>query len=63
MKTKLRNVLRGKKRKKEQICQAYGYRYRRFIYIKDELQGEKKSRKSKQRNKCRRNGKFKKLKI
>ena len=36
----------------------------KFIYIKDYLQGEKNSRKSNQRNKCRKNiiG-FKKLKI
>jgi len=37
-------------------------RYRRFIHIKDKLQGEKNSGKSKQRNKCRKNISFKKLK-
>ena len=39
-------------------------RLRRCIYIKDQLQGEKKSRKGKQRNKCRKNNNwFKKLKL
>ena len=36
----------------------------RFMYIKDELQGEKNSRKGKQRNKCRKNIKgLKKIKV
>ena len=30
-------------------------RRKKFIYIKDELQGEKNSREGKQRNKCRKN--------
>ena len=50
-------MLRGKekkKRKKEQICKVK-QRQIRFIYIKDQLQGEKNSRKSKQGNKRRKN--------
>ena len=49
-------MLRGmeiKKRKKEfaKLKRGRG----RFIYIKDQLQGEKNSRKGKKRNKCRKN--------
>ena len=57
MKTKLTNMLRGKerkKRKKEQICKVK-QRQIRFIGIKDQLQGEKNSRKGKQGNKHRKN--------
>ena len=50
-------MLRGKERKKrmqEQICKVK-QRQIKFIYMKDYLQGEKNNRKSKQRNKCRKN--------
>ena len=53
MKIKLTNMLRGmeiKKRKKEYAKLKRGRG--RFIYIKDQLQGEKNSREGKQRNKC-----------
>ena len=56
-KLKITNILRlkeRKKRKKEQICKVK-QRQIRFIYIKDQLQGEKNSRKDKQKNKCRKN--------
>ena len=65
-KKKLTNILRGKERKKRKKEQIYKVKQRqmKFIYIKDYLQGEKNSRKSNQRNKCRKNiiG-FKKLKV
>ena len=48
-------MLRKKERKKRKNIYAKLNRdtLRRFIYIKHQLQGEKNSRKSKQRNKCR----------
>ena len=48
-------MLRRKERKKRKNIYAKlnRDRLRRFIYIKHQLQGEKNSRKSKQRNKCR----------
>ena len=59
-------MLRGKerkKRKKEWICKVNRGRWRRFIYIKDSLQGEK-NRRRKWKNKCRKNNnRFKKLKL
>ena len=60
MKIKLRNMLRGKERKKRKNRHAKlnGGRYRRFIYFKNKLQGEKNRRKSKQRNKCRKDNRF-----
>ena len=66
VKTKLTNMLRGKERKKRKnrYAKLNRGRWRRFIYIKDYLQGEKNSRKGKKRNKCRKNNNmFKKLKI
>ena len=48
MKIKLKNMLGGEERKKEQNAKLNRGRYR-FIYIKDLLH----SKKSKQRNKCR----------
>ena len=53
MKAKLTNMLRGKERKKRKKEQIYKVKQRqmKFIYIKDYLQGEKNSRKSKERNK------------
>ena len=63
MKIKLTNMLRGKERQNRYAKLNRG-RWRKFIYIKDELQGEKNSREGKQRNKCRKNIiSFKKLKI
>ena len=50
-------MLRGKKRKNRYAKLNRG-RLRRFIYIKDLLQGDKNSKKSKQRNKCRKNNMF-----
>ena len=43
MKTKLRNILRGKERKerKNRYAKLNSGRWRRSIYIKDYLQGEK----------------------
>ena len=62
MKIKLTNMLRGKERKNRYAKLNRG-RWKRFIYIKDQLQGEK-NRKGKQRNKCRKiYSRFKKLKI
>ena len=54
MKTKLANMLRGKKRKKRKNSNTKlnRGRQRRFKYIKDQLEGEKNSRTDKERNKC-----------
>jgi len=53
-----------KGKKKNRYAKLNRGRWRRFIYIKDVLQEEKNSRKSKQRNKCRKNNyRFKKLEI
>ena len=54
MKTKLTNMLRGKERKNRYAKLNRG-RWRRFIYIRDQLQGGKNSGKGNQRNKCRKN--------
>ena len=52
MKIRLTNMLRAKERKKRKnrYIKLNRGTYRRFIYIKDQLQGEKNSRKGKQRN-------------
>ena len=67
MKTKLTNMLRGKERKKRKnrYAKLNRGRWRRFIYIKDSLQGEKDRRKGKQRNTYRKNivGFLKKFKL
>ena len=64
MKTKLTHMLKGKERKKGKICKVKQQQMKKFMYIKDYLQREKKSRKGKQRNKCRRKCNwFKKLKL
>ena len=57
MKIKLTNMLRGKERKKRKnrYAKLNRGRWRFIIYIKDSLQGEKSSRKGKQRNKYRKN--------
>ena len=53
----------GKKRKNKYAKLNIG-RWRRFIYIKDYLEGERNSMKSKQRNKCiKNNNRFKKIKL
>ena len=66
MKTKLTDMLRGKEKRKDRK-NRYAKLSRgrwRFVYIEDQLQGEKNSRKNKEKNKCRKNmiG-LKKLKI
>ena len=57
--------MKEEKGKKEQICKVKQRQIKKiYIYIKDQLQGEKNSRKNKQRNKCRKNNnRFKKLKL
>ena len=63
MKIKLTNMLRRKERNNRYAKLNRG-RWGRFIYIKDLLQEGKNSRKSKQRNKCRKNNyRFKKLEV
>ena len=64
MKTKLTNMLRGKKRKNEQIFKVKK-RQMKKIYMHQRLTaGEKNSRKDKQRNKCRKKyNRFKNKKI
>ena len=53
----------GNKRKKEQIY-TVKYRQTKKIYIHEKLTARgKENRKGKQRNKCRKNNRFKKLKI
>jgi len=49
VKTKLTSMLRGKERKQARYAKLNRGRRRRFIYIKVQLQGEKSSRKGKQR--------------
>ena len=58
-------MLRKKERKKRKNIYAKlnRDRLRRFIYIKHQLQGEKNSRKSKQRNKCRKHNSRFKIKV
>ena len=51
-------MLRGKEKRKERknrYAKLNRGRKRRFTYTEDELKGEKNSRESKQRNKCRKN--------
>ena len=57
MKIILTNMLRGKERKKRKNRHAMlnRGRWRRLMYTKDSLKGEKNIRKGKQRNKCRKN--------
>ena len=57
MKIKQTDILRGRERKERRNRHAKlnTGRVRRFVYIKDLLQGEKNSRKGKQRNTCRKN--------
>ena len=68
MKIKLTNICweerKERKEKRNRYAKLNTCRVRRFIYIKDLLQGEKNSRKGKQMNNCRKNiiG-FQKLKI
>ena len=59
----LTNMLSGTKRKKLCTCKVNGGRWRRFIQIQNELQGWKNCKKGKQKNKCRKNNRFKKVKV
>ena len=62
MKTKVANILRGKERK-NRYAKLNRDRWRRCIYIKDWLQGEKNSKKGKQINKHKNIIGFNKLKL
>ena len=53
MKTKLTNIVRGRKERKNRCAKLNRGRQGRFVYVKDLLQREENSRKSKQRNNCR----------
>ena len=62
LKRKLTNMLRGKERKKEQICKVKQRQIKK-IYIHERLTARGKKQQEKQRNKCRKNNSFKKLKL